>query len=492
MDSINSLVNQLKATARKLNYTGPVIEALCYLLADGIYKNSLNSITTLLEGSPTTCRLVNSAIQHAMDRGYSVNRGANQKITISNLFPTRTFSVKKYDQAVKVGSYYLYYNDDYSFTPGLVAPVEFVVGKTLVTEQLPNEPTSGNSGNVFKDSSYSDLTEVTLYRLDDNTNEFEEVPYTEWKRNLLDLDPMQSTALISNNNTINYWLVTRPDYSIRLWKFNKDLIEVNVGSIENPVWETQPNRNFDPSAIYRIKSLKYLPDNIDPLTIKTIPGFRFDGSSIPEFTQKSYIERESLINEIYLNTETADLSSFTVRSVNDISAITTAYFRTQTDKGIRGIKVATDNTTITVVYLLGNVNETLSTAVGGLIDSFNKFLVKAYYVNLDVVFHHATLASMEPPVGSPPGTPNLNKFSFEIYYQDAIDTNQVFEFFNNVVYNIGEDFNIFEFIGKLTKEFENIKWVKLVEGVTTTIPVAFTEYFQFEEVSNRTIDFIAL
>ena len=97
MQTLNEIIADLKDIAISNNYEGATVDGLIYLMASGIYKNQLNVVNTAREVSPSSCTLVNSAIQHAQDKNYSVYRGRNQHILIKYATPIETKQVKKFD-----------------------------------------------------------------------------------------------------------------------------------------------------------------------------------------------------------------------------------------------------------------------------------------------------------------------------------------------------------------------------------------------------------
>ena len=127
MESLDTIITDLKGIATSMEYTGPTVDALIYLIANGIYKNNLNAVSAILEASNTRCRLVNSAIQHAKDLGYTVDRGRNQHIVIKGITPTQSRTVRAFEQARKIGNLYLYYAHDQSLESSNTTEVEFVV-----------------------------------------------------------------------------------------------------------------------------------------------------------------------------------------------------------------------------------------------------------------------------------------------------------------------------------------------------------------------------
>jgi hypothetical protein len=294
METLDNIITDLTSIAQDKGYDGPTVDALIYLLANGIYKNNLNAVNAVLEASASRCRLLNSAIQHAMDQGYSVNRGTNQHIIVKNLLPVAKKSVKKYDQALKINGLCLYYAKDYDLEDN-AREIEFIVGEEILEEEITVSNSEDQLCLRSKNTNYSQ--ELDIYDSEGNVLEFVEV-----RRKVLE------TYYDSEGSKDLYWLLTTPDYGVEFYRYTRNLDRSYV--------------RFNANAVFRIKGVKYTDKTIPLDSIKTIPGFKIrksmDETINTTISQVGCMPKIDNINDIYLNSLKSDNSDFMIRATEDL------------------------------------------------------------------------------------------------------------------------------------------------------------------------------
>lgn len=298
MDSLATIINDLKNIATGMNYTGPTVDALIYLMANGIQKNNLNSTVAVLEASNTRCRLLNSAIQHAKDLGYSVNRGRNQHIVIHNLQVIESKTVKKFDQAAKIGNYYLFFASNQILKSNELIDIDFIVGKAPIQETLTVE----NQLNLLR----LNTTATNLSSEIEIQDEFGET-----------LNHSEDRHEIFTDLNKQLWVATSTDYSIEIYNYSHNADRVDLA---NESQETKLDNwvYFNPGSFYTIKSVAYTPDTVDLSAIKSIPGFKMPPNPLENIKSWEPIEKEDDILQIYLNSQEISDSSFVLRASKDL------------------------------------------------------------------------------------------------------------------------------------------------------------------------------
>ena len=304
MEALNDIITELTTIAQDKKYEGPTVDAMIYLMANGIYRNNLNAVNAVLEASQKRCKLLNSAIQHAQDGGYSVNRGMNQHIFISNyLTTTPDKSHKKYDPAYKVDGLTLFWAKDGDLSGGEDGTLELIVGEKQVNETIvgANASTILSLRTLITNISQ----DVSLYMVA-KTEEEEDalLTYTEVRHQLLEHLYTQTP------NEDIYWLLTTTDYGIEFYKF-----------LNNPLGSTDPSaelKRFINQDTYLVKGVEYTTKSIaDPSkSIKTFPGIKIGSSTVITWTKP--VARLDDISEIYVNTLKAKNSDFMLRTTDDM------------------------------------------------------------------------------------------------------------------------------------------------------------------------------
>lgn len=345
MQTLQEIIDDLQDIAEKKNYQGATVDALIYLLASSIYKNNLSSIVTILESSGSKCTLLNSAIQHALDKMYSVPRGKNEHITITNARPIESFSVKKFDECQKIGKYKLLYAKDYTFNNNEMYDIELVLCTELLTEKVVA------ANKKYLKATLSDYSEDVAFYVNG-----EEMPYA--KSLNVSLDP--SVRYLNKEVDSPYLMLTNTDFSLLMWVYDN----------------ANPTMYFDANNTFSFKSPKYLEESIDKSKIKNLK--EFDISSNDNVKSEILItnrsNREIDVNNIFLASCVSDKSNNIIRSINDIQDIFLTYF---VKGNILNANTTIDRDNINIYYLLMDYTSEIPEEQ---IDEFMDYLDKAFYV----------------------------------------------------------------------------------------------------------------
>jgi len=304
MEALNDIITELTTIAQDKKYEGPTVDALIYLMANGIYRNNLNAVNAVLEASQKRCKLLNSAIQHAQDGGYSVNRGTNQHIFIRNFTSTTPGKThKRYDPAHKVDGLTLFWASDGDLSGGENGTLELIVGEKQVDEVIVGA--NASTALSLRSLTTNISQDVSLYMVAKVTGEDDALlTYTEIRHKLLEHLYTQTP------NEDIYWLLTTTDYGIEFYKF-----------LNNPLGSTEPSAElsrFINQDTYRVKGIEYTTKSIaDPSkSLKTFPGIKIGANTIITWTKP--VARLDDISEIYMNTLKAKNSDFMLRTTDDM------------------------------------------------------------------------------------------------------------------------------------------------------------------------------
>lgn len=423
MQTIDEIISDLQTIAKDKNYEGATVDALIYLMASGIYKNQMNNISTALELSPTTCTLTNSAIQHAQDKVYSVYRGKNQHILLRYVVPNETKEVKKYDVCTRLGKYKLLYARDYKFETGTRynGDIELILCENLIEEKL-----NANLRKYVRAYNVNFTEDLDLY-INDNRQDYV---------NNININIQQPNYLNQTCDT-PYLILTDTDYGIICWCYNKD----------------EPDLVFDTNYTYSVKSPAYLEDTIDASIIKSIPGFDItetlnnvgdegNGDGIILLTN---LVRESDVDNIYIESSTAEHSGNIIRAINDIKSIFLSYFAIQ---NIRSCKSYIEENAIRIVYLLQDKNKEIPESY---IDEFLRYLSKAYYVDHEVIIEKAWAYKVNDYDRFTYAKQDVKSYKVTLRY-DCDEKEGIEEF------DVEEN-NLFKFPNEIyTKNYDGISW----------------------------------
>lgn len=191
------------------------------------------------------------------DLGYSVNRGTNQKITLSNYQIFQEFSTKKFDLAGSVNSYNLYYLETKTYQPGNINTIELIVSPKVEKDiELTNSLKS-----LIVPSEHKNISETLLIERLEVDGSRTELPY--------------SKQYVDENTIVD---ITQANYSTKFYRLE----------------------TFSKEKYY----LSYIPYDVSTkLTENDIKSVSFSNFVITDNSKISIqnpIEREESSNEIYL------------------------------------------------------------------------------------------------------------------------------------------------------------------------------------------------
>ena len=364
MQTLNEIISDLSKIAQEKNYEGATIDALIYLSACAIYKNQLNTVNTVLESSASKCTELNSAIQHAEDKAYSVMRGKNQHFLVKGARPLISNKVKKFDECCKIGKYKLLYAQDYdNLTSNEQCDIELILCTKLIEENLTN-----NLKKYIRSQSNNLTDDLSFYVSDINGNTTDTPYSTQIITTLGGVDEAGNTinanTFINADEKTKYLIITDTDFNIVIWIWEQD----------NPIVV------FDGNSKYSIKSPEYTTESIDVTTITSLKNFDISDATI---TSVPRTNRETDVDSIFLASCVSDKSGDIIRSVNDIEDIFLNYFGRS---NIHSCNIQITSDIINIVYLLDDRSQVLTDTE---LAKFKKYVKKAYYITQPINIIHA-------------------------------------------------------------------------------------------------------
>lgn len=318
MDTLLTIQNRLSALAKNVNISGPVVEGLISLLSESIYRGQIGNVTELLEGSFSRCRLLNSAITHAADRGHSVFRGKNQMFILKGVASIESKKVKKFDVATEVAGYKLVYANDYTFESGKTIsdqgenPVILILCNNVKEKNVTI--TEGESV-IRTNFLFDNISEHIEIFKDDNRAAYTS-DFSEAVRGIPEKMDETETLVV-----YPYWVCTRENFGVSV---------INL-SQKNNIKGTR----------LTLKYLEYLDEDIDTSLITSIPGFIAKtytenniskvGEYTTEFSQDNitsvkHVQRDSTVSKIYKDAVTTYTLNGMLRSYNDIANLVAKEF----------------------------------------------------------------------------------------------------------------------------------------------------------------------
>lgn len=157
MKSLQDYIDKYKEIANNLEIAGDSVDALIQMLAQFSFMSEMESINYANESSLERSTLVNSKIQHCVDRMYSVFRGSCPRVKL-RFTPFRYLKLKKYELVYSSGNINLYYDGD----PITIAPSSS--SKNYVTITCILAKTIKTSTKVLSESNryYVDIDDTNL------------------------------------------------------------------------------------------------------------------------------------------------------------------------------------------------------------------------------------------------------------------------------------------------------------------------------------------
>lgn len=417
MKTLQEIRSDLNNILISLNVEGPVLTALSELLARSVYENEVNLVSNTLESSSSRCLNLNSSIVHAMDKGYSVFRGTNQKIKIWNITPAtynvssgdqKYLSVKKFDSAYDIDGMKLVYASDGMYQLGQTINEDNAIELILCESVKSYNTTLTNTDLVKFDVPVSNISEnLSIYS--NGSGEFQEY---NWSSKFKDIF-MSSTLLVLTNS----------GYSVRILSSNM----------------------FSPGEEMIVKFIPY--------TTRTLTQNTLNNLVLPQFSniepQNSYIsvinpvERVTDKDMIYRNSTEEFLSNYVIRSNADITKLIDEYFTTNQIFNDFKIVINIQNNIINIYYTTDLQPESPgpnppfveNSQILTAINNFETLVQKAYYIDEELNFQRAKPVSYE--------------LNIMVYYIENLPNTHVSDVIKKYNDKVGEDFNLYRLLADI-------------------------------------------
>ena len=301
MESLDNIHIRLNDIIEKNNWSGLNVDIIEKLIAEALYREQIGSVVSVYEGSRVRCKNTNSAIQHAMDLGYSVPRGSCRHIHVANLVPVQSMTVNKFDDAGTVGMYHLYYAHEYSFESNVMQDdVEFIVAKNV------NEIEVSTTNEIYVDFipiSGIISSDYILYDVTDSNSPIDVTNHV--SENVQKFFKEYSNALTG----YQFFCQTFVDYSVRV--YHRD-ISGRFGYNNNS---------------YKLKYVEWVSDSeFSSDDIESISNFITDDGKPVVYREEPAIAPTRDKSLIYLNSLNTFKSNQCIKGNYDIKALVSEYF----------------------------------------------------------------------------------------------------------------------------------------------------------------------
>lgn len=430
----DELLEQAKAVFSSEGISGDLPDLISKFASWYLYIHQAEDVSIGLESSFSKSRKLNSRIKSAADNFYSVSRGQNRIITLTQLGCQDVVNASKFDEISTYGDYKLYYAQNYThellqeyFTFNAYLALDCITKSVKGSDKLYidiDEPDVSEDIQIIKDSDPNNEL-VISNRLSDLYNEDED------KR-------------------ADVVVMTMPNYTVRIW--SKD--------------------GFPSSETYTIKYLKS-PDksikDLDLNDIKSIPNFiKSTDTEIVEY--RARVNKLDDNDKIYLYAANNVKFNDTMKSNNNIYTMIQEAF-----PEFIGFDYIIEDDKIKVYYTTDyDQSGTISQAK---IDNFNNKM-KAYYIKQDFEFYTAELVE-------------IPTMEVDITYIKEIDFSLVDKLVKSYQANIGKDFNPYQLIADIIGHDDLVGKIKLVELPQLQMVVTQLNKTQRIHYTNLTINYIA-
>lgn len=108
MKTIQEYIDRYKKIAQNLGYSGQSVEILVQLLSQASFISEVENASYMAEASLEKCSLINSKIQHCVDRMYSVFRGSCPRV-VMKIKPTKYLTLNPYDKIIESSNFTVHY-----------------------------------------------------------------------------------------------------------------------------------------------------------------------------------------------------------------------------------------------------------------------------------------------------------------------------------------------------------------------------------------------
>ena len=409
------------------NVTGDIAELAAALCARFLYLNQVMSVNTLMESSFTRCKNLNSAITLAANHFYSVPRGKNVRLRISNVIPIRNIKVKQFDVISTYGQYKMCYAQDYDLRSGFVTVIEvFLALDSKIYEFRGNNrlvqvtPLNNVSQDyyIMSNEPYTDPETDTILP-------YTVLPTTEQLSDMIDDDSGKLVGVITDIN-----------FSVRLWK----------------------QSGFSDTLTYTIRYLSSPDTNIPMIDYETeitqIPGFTISVSTKIELL----VQQEQQLRDkelIYLFATNKIKSKDVLKTFNGFEQRVKEFFPEFLGFNVIIGVSATDpaNPTVITIYYQVSIDPFPGTLPPPeLATKMEKFkaLAKAFYVPNTITFTQAM------PV-------NIYDFNMTVVVDNEISYDKLLSVVSGYQNKIGVLWNGYQLMADITRDEELRKSIVRVD-----------------------------
>lgn len=305
MKNLTSYQTELKSAASRLGLYGDHVDVICNILSYALYTSEIERTMEMRELSLTKSTTVNSKIQRAVDRNYSVHRG-HCPLAELWVLPRENRSLNRGDL--------LFQSADFNFY--VAEPI--TLKETVRTrDELNRELATGRRKDLVY-SSFDGLQKV-IVRVSREKKTVQKMPspsshYIEVLDSNVSQDIYMSTNNVTKELTRNfrqhqvtgmYYDMTLPDFGVRLYKRY------------NPEMESNP---FTTHQIFEITYYKYFDDM--ELLNERLQFLRLDGMELVDHSTSQDYPRETA-DDIEKNALSQYYTNSMIRSNTDVMDVIT-------------------------------------------------------------------------------------------------------------------------------------------------------------------------
>lgn len=395
--SLSQYRSELQEITQRSGLSGNVTNYLINVLAYSLYQDMMNKMTLINESDPDKAMNINSQIDYAIQRLYSVYRGRNNIVTL-NLKALSAKSVNKYDIMMSGKGWNMYAMDSItSLTQDSTFTLECMIAPAL--NEIDAEV--DNIHTYYVDFPVSNVSENYELLSSDITGneEYNVTPAGTSVSDLIDLaTPVQ---------------VTYYDYGLRI--YFRDAIE-----------STQR---------FRLRYFEYDPRDmtLDDFSKINIPGFE-----VMDLQLSHYIERAGIDSGIGTLAKKNLIIQTRVRSITDLTDAFDQMFFTKS----LASNFELEGDTI-VLYYIPKDPENLITD-----DELAEFKTRfQYYINNEVKLEVATSRNYYADI--------------TVYSSTPLDKDAIYALFDNESYKLGSSINRFQLIAQINATDPNIIYNEL-------------------------------
>ena len=296
--------SKLTEYADSLGLRGVISDSVIKLLAYSINLKNSEVNEKILNSSFASSTNLNTRIAHAASLLYSVYRGQNPTITMSNVVANMDKVYRYLDDAFQYNGMYYFYNQDISTQQSQVYTVNYVVSDKprQSTSQLIND-----MNYHYIDFNNANISE-SLRILKDGTK------LATWTDNAYEF--MSHTT-----EELEYLVVTIPNYGIRILK--------------------RYNQDWDCTRL-TVEYLVYYENLVDITNLRSIGDFVYDLDTSTSVSI-SYIPRMESGEAIYMDATKTFMSRNQIGSLTDVEAIIEGTYDPNTGEYVSTYNIVYDN-----------------------------------------------------------------------------------------------------------------------------------------------------